>query len=134
MINDIRLIINGVCLGASLVMVSMNLLAQFSPTLFWVAAFVVVWSSMQIGMALYKAPRAEAGPLEVATESGKPVAIVHSETGDVIAYIPNGKTAKVEQFGVECESCTEHDKQVATWLIGSNKAPFPTKNTSANEY
>jgi hypothetical protein len=48
----------------------------------------------------------------VGEEVGKPVAIINSLTGDVVAYIPNGKTQCFTTEN-ECEPCTEKDIKLA---------------------
>ncbi len=69
-------------------------------------------------------PRPKCVPREVrvGTETGKPVALYWSDTGDVLAYLPNGKT-RIEQ-GEECGECSERDIQSAKWIATTlNAAP-----------
>lgn len=47
----------------------------------------------------------------VAQEAGKPIAIFDKDTGDVLAYIPDGKTV-VRQTGKECVDCTKENLRV----------------------
>ncbi len=66
----------------------------------------------------YDDHRGQAMSYMVGNEPNKPVCIFDADTGDVLAYIPDGKT-RIERTGDECADCVSRNIKTAERIIAA---------------